>query len=78
MNNPPELLLTLQEYIVELETENKALKSHIYNLQFKQENIQVAYHDELEQLKVHIEHCEHEIAKREVREIGTIEMIQEL
>ena len=29
----PELLLSLQEYIVELETENKSLKDHIFQIQ---------------------------------------------
>jgi|JI6StandDraft_1071083.scaffolds.fasta_scaffold211294_2 hypothetical protein len=64
MSNQSGLILNLQQYIVELETENKALKGHIFSLQNKQENLNSSFHDDIEKLKVYIEHCEHEIMKR--------------
>ena len=57
MSSHNELVFSLQQYIVELEEENKALKSHIFNLQNRQEQEVQSFHDEVEKLKIYIEHC---------------------
>jgi chromosome segregation ATPase len=78
MNSSPELLLSLQEYIVELETENRSLKQHIFQLQNKLEAASSASHDDIEKLKVYIDHCENEILKRENREVGMLDLVRDI
>ena len=50
-----QLILSLQEYITELEEEIKALKSHIYLLQSKLATAKQSYHDEQERLRLYNE-----------------------
>lgn len=37
-----------------------------------------AFHDELEKLKLYIDHCENEIMKRENRELALLGLVKEL
>lgn len=40
--------------------------------------MQATFHDELEKLKLYIDHCENEIMKRENRELALLQLAKEL
>lgn len=63
---------------MELETENRSLRQHIFQLQGKLETSLSTFHDEVEKLKVYIDQCQNEIIKRENREVGLLELVAEL